>query len=582
VRPGRRFWGGLLMGIVALCWAAVLLAPAASAAGELSFVGCLQAPPAHACGGSRAAVALLTRVDDVAVSPDGSDAFALSMNHSSILRFARGRGGGMSFDGLLSFVGTSMALREPTAVAVSPDGRNVYATFAAPGAIVVLTRSAHVLGTAQCIAETGSGACGDSAPGLGGAFDVSISPDGRNVYVASTTSSAVAVFSRGAQGLLSFEECISDESLVGEDCSSSGGSVPGLLEAAGVAVDPSGNNVYVTGFDSNTLIAFSRDVQDGSLNDVGCIEKTGSTGCAASGPVPAAPDLGAASAATSPGLDHPERLAVSGDGRDLYVASETPGAVAAFGRNRVSGALTPIGCVGATTAAGCRKLAAGLSGAYGVAVGPDGRDVYATGFDSGAVVTLSRRASGSLSYGACVANSSVCRTRFPSLGGAAGLAISPDGKDVYVAAYRSNALVHLTTARPALSALRLNPSAFRGASHGPSVVPLASHSIGGTTVGYLDTAWGTTRFTVERAVAGIRQGKRCLLPHAGLRGHAHCALLRRVGAFTHADHSSRNSFRFTGWLAGSSLAPGNYALSATPSDAAGSGNATQVRFRVVS
>jgi DNA-binding beta-propeller fold protein YncE len=582
VRPGHRFWGGLLIGILALCGPALLLAPVASATGDLSFVDCLQAPPARACGGSGAAVPLLTRVDDVAVSPDGTDAFAVSIRRSSILRFARGRGGGLRFVLPLSFAGSSTALREPTAVAVSPDGRNVYATFAVPGAIVVLTRRAHLLGTVQCIAETGSGACGNSAPGLGGAFDVAISPDGRNVYVASTTSNAVAVFTRGARGLLSFEECISDESLVGENCSSSGGSVPGLLNATGVAVDPSGNNVYVTGFDSNTLIAFSRDVQDGSLNDVGCIENTGSTGCAVSGPGPAAPDLAAASAVTSPGLDHPGRLAVSRDGRDLYVASETPGAVAAFGRNRMSGALTPIGCVGATTAAGCGRLAAGLSEAYGIALAPDGRDLYATGFGSGAVVTLSRRASGSLSYSACIANSSVCGARFPSLGEATGLAISPDGKDVYVAAYGSNALVHLTTGRPALSALRLRPSAFRSANHGPSVIPPTSHSVGGTTVSYLDTAWGTTRFTVERAVAGIRQGKRCRLPHAGLRGHAHCTLLRRVGAFTHADHSGRNRFRFTGWLAGSSLAPGNYTLSATASDAAGSGNATQVQFHALS
>ncbi len=568
---GRR----LLFGVATLCAATLLFAPGASASGELSFVDCLQAAPARDCGGVDHAAPSLAGVDDVAVSPNGKDVFATSRRSDAIMLLLRGRGGTLRPARKVAVLGGA-SLRQATSVAVSPDGHSVYATFARPGAILVLQRSPHLLTPKQLVVE-GSNGAPDTTPGLSGAFDVTTSSDGRNVYVASATSSALVVFRRGADGLLSFEECISDGAPLAEDCSSYGGSVPGLLGADGVAVDPSGNDVYVTGGRSNTLVAFSRDKRDGSLNEIGCIENAGSTSCVASGPPPPARDLAGGAIVSSPGLGDPERIAVSGDGADVYLASAKPGAVVSFARNRASGALTPIGCIGASSAAGCGQIVAGLSEAFGIALSPQGRDAYVTGFNDGAVLSFARSTTGGLSYRSCIAKARPCRDRQASAAGATGIATSPDGNDVYVAAYGAGALMHLTRSRPVLSDLHLDRRGFRPARRGPSIT---ARSGGGTRVTYTDSVWAATRFIVERAVAGKRRGHRCV--HAG-RGHAQarCKLLVPLGGFTRRDRTGTNSFRFSGRLAGSALAPGEYELVAVADDAAGPGEPVRRAFQVL-
>ena len=83
-------------------------------------------------------------------------------------------------------------------VAVSPDGKSVY--VAAPGGVARLNRNvttgaiAQPPGTAGCISETGAGPCANGH-GLDSVFDVAVSPDGKNVYVASG-GGAVARFNR--------------------------------------------------------------------------------------------------------------------------------------------------------------------------------------------------------------------------------------------------------------------------------------------------------------------------------------------------------------------------------------------------
>ena len=81
---------------------------------------------------------------------------------------------------------------------------------------------------------------------LGGAYSVTVSPDGKNVYVASSNDDAVAVFSRDADdsGKLSFVDVLK------------------LYGAKSVTVSPDGNNVYVATSWRDAVAVFSRDADD--------------------------------------------------------------------------------------------------------------------------------------------------------------------------------------------------------------------------------------------------------------------------------------------------------------------------------
>ena len=85
--------------------------------------------------------------------------------------------------------------------------------------------------------------------GLDGAFSIAISADGRNVYAASRTDSAVAVFSRDADtGALTFEQAQKD----GVD------GIDGLGGSVWVEVSTDGRNVYAAGRTDAAVAVFGR------------------------------------------------------------------------------------------------------------------------------------------------------------------------------------------------------------------------------------------------------------------------------------------------------------------------------------
>ena len=316
-------------------------------------------------------------------------------------------------------------------------GRVIRVVLPALATVFVLVGPAQASGFGLswlgCIQNTGAGtscaSTGGTAPGLGQAHQVAVSPDGANVYVASAVPGAVAVFSRGTGGKLTPRGCI--ENTGGTDCGATH-TTPGLAGARGVAVSPDGANVYVASDVRGAVVMFSRGT-GGALTPQGCIENTGATDCGTTH--------------TTPGLAGARGVTVSPDGKNLYVAAygmastaenaaSPAGAVVAFSR-ALGGGLTPLGCVQNTGASGCGASTAGLAGARGVVVSSNGSNVYVAARHSSAVAVFSRGVGGALTSRGCIQNTggTACGGAVaPGLAGAYQLAISPDGANVYLTA----------------------------------------------------------------------------------------------------------------------------------------------------
>jgi DNA-binding beta-propeller fold protein YncE len=325
------------------------------------------------------------------------------------------------------------------AIAVSPDGKNLYVASRRSHAIAVFGRNlatgtlTQAPGPAGCVAAGGAEGCGP-ADGVGGPVSVAVSPDGKNVYAASMSGSSLAIFRRNpSTGALTQLKgtagCVAKKA--GPGCASA----RGLNSADVVQVSPDGKNVYAGAFLGAAVVAFSRDPSTGALTPL-----PGESGCIA------AAIAGCAKGIATHGS---EGLAVSADGKNVYVAAFLSSAVDVFTRNAATGALTQAkngtGCLTGTPQSGCRAARA-LKGAESALISPNDRTVYITAGISSSVVILTRALrSGDLTQAigplGCVQNKLLngCAPGRP-LFDPEGLAISPNGANVYAAVYAGSAL----------------------------------------------------------------------------------------------------------------------------------------------
>jgi DNA-binding beta-propeller fold protein YncE len=398
----------------------------------------------------------------IALSPDGKNVYVASSRSDAIAVFKRNastgkltQGAGVT--GCIAAKGaggcaTGIGLEGPNSVAVSPDGRNVYATSLNSNAIDIFARDPSTGALTQsssgdCIANIPTSGCA-TGRALDGPDVVVVSPDGRNVYVGAFKGSAVAVFTRNpSTGALAQPSgtsgCISYAPLA--ECT------PGAALAApeGMAISPDGDNVYVAAL-SSALDVFTRNPSTGALTQAGggagCILETALAGCT-----------------TGTQLGGADAVAVSPDDRDVYVTSVLSNSVTSFTRAPMTDQLVQqtgtSACVIYVLAVGC-SLGQALSAPEGLAISPDGANVYTTAFASGAIDVLDRGAeSGALTQkprrAGCLAmgipqSCSLGR----GLRGASSIAVSPDGKYVYSAAFASNAVSVFKRATKAVAGRR--------------------------------------------------------------------------------------------------------------------------------
>jgi len=130
-------------------------------------------------------------------------------------------------------------------------------------------------------------------------------------------------------------------------------------------------------------------------------------------------------------------LALSPDGRSLYVPAIFGNSVAHLRVNERLGRLRPddAGCIDDPAGADlCPRRAVGLSGVGSATVSPDGKHVYTTAAGSRLVI-LKRTGSGALRRNECIEDDvngfGVCTKTAPGLLGVSSVVISPDGRFAY-------------------------------------------------------------------------------------------------------------------------------------------------------
>lgn len=355
----------------------------------------------------------------VALSPDGLSVYVAGKDDDALAVFRRDlRNGKLAFvelvqdgqpvyNGACAVTGSVDGLDQPSGVVVSPDGKHVYATGQADDAVVAFGRAAST-GKLSFLQMLRDGVGG--ANGLGNARGLAISPNGAHVYTASPSDNGVGIFSRSSvTGLLTYLSIRVDGQSQGPL------TLDGLAGAAAVAVSPAGDSVYVAGAAEAGIAVFSRDAGTGLLTFVEA-EKNGVNGVSGLGGVSA--------------------LAISADGRHLYAGGTADGAVVVFRRNVVTGGLD----YKETHVDGIDGVD-GLTGVAGLAVTLDGEHLYAAGAGDNAVAIFQRDpVSGKLAFLEAEFDGPGADEK---LGGAAAIAPSADGDQIYVAAAAENAVAVL-------------------------------------------------------------------------------------------------------------------------------------------
>jgi DNA-binding beta-propeller fold protein YncE len=419
---------GLVVGAIAV---AVALSASVSSArapgGGLAQLGCLRA----AANAEHCARAVAIGGGPVVVSADGRSVYV--GGQTSVAVFARRPGGVLrqlgGRNGCIDYhlvVGEPRAnarcasgkLLWPTSAALSPDGRNLYLAswaFDPHGdrsdnysdlAVFARNRTTGALRQLGCLGPTTRGGC-TAGRALSGPESVVVSPDGHNVYVGS--SGGLAVFSRnGRTGALrqpaGTAGALRRPAPVALAVSADGRNVyavtasgdrealavfrrnrtSGALTRTGtvtagfvgpsfcysLALSPDGRSLYVGS--CGDLTVFSRNAA-GGLRQIGCLDATGPPGHPCAGDTGTEPQTG---------------IAVSRDGRNLYFAfnigrGSAPGGITVFSR-AADGSLTRLagaaGCLTETGSHGACTKARGLESPHALALSPDGRNLYSSGF----------------------------------------------------------------------------------------------------------------------------------------------------------------------------------------------------------
>lgn len=168
--------------------------------------------------------------------------------------------------------GTAAPIASPVGIALSPDGADVYVSGQGPSGGFVTLLDVISGGLAQHPAA--SGGCAENnvtsvgcldARAMNGGRDVGVTPDGKHVYVTSTISNAVTVFTRnvatGELALVNGQDGCLQMTSTSEGCRTTD-RLGTEVYALAIASD---SRLYVGGVTSGSVTLLSRDASTGGL-----------------------------------------------------------------------------------------------------------------------------------------------------------------------------------------------------------------------------------------------------------------------------------------------------------------------------
>jgi 6-phosphogluconolactonase (cycloisomerase 2 family) len=346
----------------------------------------------------------------VELTPDGSKLFVASADDNSLAIFNVDSDFKLSFNKVFINNSTIDGLDGATSLVVSPDGRRVYVVSYYDSAVAIFEQDAQ--GHYQFIRAIRDGLPYDKVfsdeksvkikdkLGLLGAYDIAITTDNSQLFVASVASNAISVFDINASEDVIFNHAIRD----GDD------SKYGLGGAVNVIITPDNDQVIAAGFNENAITIFNRNT-----NGVLKYSQTLLNG--------------------KEGVKNmiaPQGLTVSPDGNYLYAACGGGNAIIVFAKND-QGRYSYIQSISNS------DDVSGLGGAGYITTSPDGTHVFVASEADNAVVTLAKLNDGTLKILSVLKSEG--KKKDDEFNGAASVYVSPDGKHLLVTTGKGDTLI---------------------------------------------------------------------------------------------------------------------------------------------
>jgi 6-phosphogluconolactonase (cycloisomerase 2 family) len=372
----------------------------------------------------------LDGVQSLVLTPDGAHLYAVSFYDDSLIFFQRDAESGkltqieiLRKDTLDSAGRMISNMDGPNRLVLSPDGRYLYTANQFSNGVSIFARDASSgrVTFVESLRNNDTDEASNSIRGLGTAYALTISADGRFLYGTGRNDDAVVVFARDSgSGKLTLVEVVED----GKP-DSRGAEVDGLDGAAYLTLSRDSNFLYVTSFYESALVTFQRDSGNGHLTFVDQIRGQQVEGIT-----------------YLEGLSEPHGPLVSPDGRYLFVPARGSNRLFIFNRNSADGRVTHASTLQNGVADSSSRVMTGLRGANFATFGSD-RTLYVAGYSDNAIVLIQQNEEGQfVHHGELKTQKLVVRDGVvrDTMASPTSLVIAPDNRFLYAAGFSSDSI----------------------------------------------------------------------------------------------------------------------------------------------